>query len=678
MKNISMTIRTCVVALAAFLAFFAFPLYAAEESMIHNIRHWAAPDHTRVVFDTSDNIPYSVDKADNKLQLHFKNTKYSDTLSKEIILKKPGIEKIVMTETFEGDLKVELRITDQSSVKVFKLTRIQEKPERIVVDIEFPELAKQEKREREQVKVFLKNKIVVIDPGHGGEAPGAVGRCGTYEKNVVLEISRKLKKLLDRKNGYRAFLTRDGDYYVPFKKRLNIAREYGADLFISIHADSFRQRSAKGSSVYCLSVSGATSVAAKMLAKQENLADIIGGSQNGESGDESDPILLNMFQTNTINASRLFGISVLKRLENVGHIKHDTVQEAQFRVLKLPEIPSILVETAYISNLKEERLLKSDRYQMEIAKAITASVMEFLPVNMPTPIPETILTKKEDKDIKEPKGSKEIEPQKEIEVAKIIPEVKETKEVKEEAKEVKGPKEIIEVKYEKHAEEMPITKIIAEVKKNRVTETKHMEHAGEAKTKAQVRRYRVEKGDTMEKIAKERGMTLANLLKLNNMKLCDPLYAGQKIKVEERKEEAPALTKKTKLKESDVNATDSQDSVKQIFTYRVKKGDTIEKIARAKGTNVETLLKMNHMKLKDPLYAGVQLKIEGSEDEIKGRKETAAMPRPFIYKVRRGDTLDKIAKKHKTSISELRKLNEMKKSDVLYYDKKLKVPQDAT
>jgi len=157
----------------------------------------------------------------------------------------------------------------------------------------------------------------VIDPGHGGEDPGAVGKNGTYEKNVVLAISREIKKSIHKMPGYRAILTRDGDYYVSFSKRLSIARQAGASLFISVHADAARNRQAKCSSVYCLSTGAASNEAAKLLANNENLSDIIGGVPNGEGNNQSDEIILNMFQTNTINLSKTFAVDLLDQIGRV-------------------------------------------------------------------------------------------------------------------------------------------------------------------------------------------------------------------------------------------------------------------------------------------------------------------------------------------------------------------------
>ncbi|MBE0558795.1 MAG: N-acetylmuramoyl-L-alanine amidase, partial [Proteobacteria bacterium] len=295
------------------------------------------------------------------------------------VLNKPGVEAITVSPRPNSGVRVELYLPGHVQTTVFKLKKFQEKPDRIVIDIVLPDVARQESEAREQVKITRKDRIVVIDPGHGGEAVGAVGRGGTYEKDVVLAIGRKLRRALNGRSGYRAFLTRNGDYYVSFKKRLMIAREYGADIFVSIHADAAKNRSAGGSSVYCLSTGGASSAAARILARNENLADVLGGVPAGEGSEASDPIILDMFQTRAINQSRTFGGGLLHYLEGTNRLKFATVQEAPFLVLKLPDIPSVLIETAYISNPKEEKLLRSDRFQTRIAESIARSIVEFLP-----------------------------------------------------------------------------------------------------------------------------------------------------------------------------------------------------------------------------------------------------------------------------------------------------------
>jgi N-acetylmuramoyl-L-alanine amidase len=559
---------------------------------IQNVRHWTAPDQTRVVFDVSDGIVFSVRKENGRVFLDFQDTTRRESLPASIELNKPSIEKIVLGPGPGNALRAELHLPEGAESKVFRLKRFQDKPERVVVDLRLPAMEKKESETRQAVKKQLRERIVVIDPGHGGDDPGAVSRHGTKEKDVVLQIGKKLRDELNGREGYRAFLTRTSDYYVPFRKRVTIAKEYGADLFVSVHADAVKGAHARGSSVYALSLTGASTEAARLLASNENLSDIIGGVAEEESGEETDAILLNMFQTNTINRSKLFGSAVLNRLGSVGSIKFASVQEAPFRVLKLPDIPSVLVETAYISNPEEEKLLKSRGHQQKIAGAIADAITEFLP-----------------------------------------------------AEEIAGP----DVKI---------------VKKGR--------DGGEVA----VAPYTVKRGETLFIIARNHGTTLATMLRLNKMKIDDPLLAGQKIKVPAAENEAEATPKGT--------AARRESATKRHFlTYRVRKGESLTSIAREKQVTLQALLEANDMKLEDPLYAGRRLKIpvagtvaEGASPPGEKTGKTAANGRvkTIVYRVKKGDNLTEIAQRYHTSVQDLMALNSLKRSDPLYVNQKLRVP----
>ncbi len=224
---------------------------------------------------------------------------------------------------------------------------------------------------------------VAIDPGHGGEDPGAIGRRGTHEKDVVLAIAKKLKAMIDAEPGMRAMLTRDADYYLPLAARVQKARRVHADLFISIHADAFSVPTARGSSVFALSEHGATSAAAKWLAQKENSADLIGGVNL----DSRDPVvartLLDLSQTAQISDSLKVGRSVLEGIGAINPLHKAAVEQAGFAVLKAPDIPSILVETAFISNPDEELKLRNDRQQAHFAESIHAGIRRYFATNPP-------------------------------------------------------------------------------------------------------------------------------------------------------------------------------------------------------------------------------------------------------------------------------------------------------
>ena len=599
---------------------------------ILNVRHWVAPDHTRVVIDTSDVPDFIVEKSKEKILIDFKEATFPQAIPSQAILNKPGIKSISVLRLSQQIIRVEILLADHVDTSVFKLKKFEEKPDRVVVDIELPEVELRETKEREEVKTQRQDRIIVIDPGHGGDDPGAIGWARTREKDVVLKISKKLRDILNKKEGYRAFLTRGGDYYVPFSKRLKIAREYGADLFLSIHADAARNRSARGMSIYCLSTSGASTEAAKLLAKKENLADIIGGTPNGDGKDEADPIVLNMFQTNTINVSKTYATSVLKNMKSVLSLKFSTVQGAPFRVLKLPEIPSLLVETAYISNKTEENLLRSSHYQTRIAESLASAIVEFLPVEPAKKSAPPVYRTNEDSKAR----------------AKVIPKGMDT--------------------------------------------DKNQPVAADKTVKPQepkIVTYKVKKGDSLEKIARRYDMTLSSLLKLNNLNLHEPLYADRKIKIavmekngEKSQSESPEATRTTDKTGKAEDRVSHQRA--EITVYRVREGDSLDKIARRHDTTVSALLKLNKMKLNNSLHVGRMVKLKETDadrEESSIRTATAKKMKKnkyTYYRVKKGETLDMIARRNSTTIQNLRQLNGMKPSDPLLANQKLKLPQNSS
>ena len=225
--------------------------------------------------------------------------------------------------------------------------------------------------------------IVAIDAGHGGEDPGAKGRHGTHEKDVTLAIAKRLKVLMDKEPNLRAVMVRDGDYFIPLAKRVVKSRGVQADLFVSIHADAWVRPDARGSSVYALSERGATSTAARMLAQKENESDLIGGVNIATRDPVLARTLIDLSLTATINDSLKLGRAVLTELSDVNTLHKSSVEQAGFAVLKAPDIPSILVETAFISNPDEEKRLKDAAYQDKIASAILGGIKRYLAQNPP-------------------------------------------------------------------------------------------------------------------------------------------------------------------------------------------------------------------------------------------------------------------------------------------------------
>lgn len=223
----------------------------------------------------------------------------------------------------------------------------------------------------------LRDIVVAIDAGHGGVDPGALGDSGTYEKEVVLAVAKRLESLVAKEKGMRPVMTRDGDYFVTLRKRMDKARAANADIFISIHADAFPDKRARGASVYTLSQKGATTEAAHLLANRENAADLVGGVSLDDKDAMLASVLLDLSQSATIEASLDAAGRVLKGLDDLGKIRRRRVEQAGFVVLKSPDVPSMLVETAFISNPTEEKNLKSPEYQQQLAEAMLNGIRSY-------------------------------------------------------------------------------------------------------------------------------------------------------------------------------------------------------------------------------------------------------------------------------------------------------------
>ncbi len=224
---------------------------------------------------------------------------------------------------------------------------------------------------------------IVLDPGHGGEDPGAIGRGGSREKDVTLSIARRLKEKIDAQPNMRSLMTRDGDYFIPLNQRVGKARRVQADLFVSVHADAFIKPTARGSSVFVLSENGASSSAARWLANKENAADLIGGVNIGVKDPHLARTLLDLSQTATLNDSLKLGKAVLGEIGGINDLHKGHVEQASFAVLKAPDIPSILIETAFISNPDEEKRLTDDAYQDKMAEAVLRGIRGYFAKNPP-------------------------------------------------------------------------------------------------------------------------------------------------------------------------------------------------------------------------------------------------------------------------------------------------------
>jgi len=379
---------------AILLMLCSLPL-VAQPINIKNLRVWAPPDHVRLVFDTSDPVSHTLFslKSPHRLVIDIEKAKWKGVLP-SIPENNPLIKSVRSAYRKDGNLRVVLDLKLPVKPKSFVLTPNRQYGHRLVVDL-YDEQQSAKLKKPKTVKAVtrgrLRDVVVAIDAGHGGEDPGAKGKRGTYEKTVVLAIARRLADLVAREKGMKPVMIRKGDYYLGLRKRMELARDQRADLFVSIHADAFRDPRVRGSSVYILSQRGASSEAARWLAERENSADLVGGVTLEDKDDILASVLLDLSQAGTLQASHEIAGEVLGRLKKVGKTHKGSVQQAGFMVLKSPDVPSILVETAYISNPSEERNLRNSKHQQKLAKAIMGGVRKYFRNNSP---PGTLLADK--------------------------------------------------------------------------------------------------------------------------------------------------------------------------------------------------------------------------------------------------------------------------------------------
>lgn len=422
--------RICCLAGTAMLA--AAPGFALKAAEVKNARVWAGPEYTRVVFDLSGPAQYKLTRQGDQIVLDLAGSSASGKLAPSA----QGLFKGLSSSTQGGSLHLTAAVAPGSQPKTFVLGPSGQAGYRLVLDL-YPGKGKaptgtapaddddvaavaSSKRASasaasstadqadapapavvnasskftsrkgvttRQAAILLNSQrqvVVAVDAGHGGKDQGAHGPDGTLEKNVTLAVARNLAALINRQPGMKAILTRDGDYFIPLKQRYEIARQNQADLFVSIHADSYTSSDARGSSVWVLSPRGKSSVAAQMLADRENSSDLIGGVSLAAENDSLASVLLDMQQGWAVQASETVAQDVLNALSAIGPTHRGYVERANFVVLRSPDVPSILVETAFISNPSEEHKLRDPSHQKQLAMAIMDGVKGYF-LNNPPP-----------------------------------------------------------------------------------------------------------------------------------------------------------------------------------------------------------------------------------------------------------------------------------------------------
>ena len=359
----------------------AKPAFAKANTALTGIRiSQSADDHTRVVFDLSGDFEHRLFTLDDphRVVIDLHNTRESQAI--DISRKSTSLMSGIRSASKDnGRLRVVLDLNGKARPRSFELKPDGKSGHRLVVDLHATKLSptpiKTSQRERNQRK---KQFVIAIDPGHGGRDPGAIGRKGTREKDVALSVGKKMKTLINRSSGYRAILTREGDRFLSLRNRVKKAREAEADIFVSLHADSFKSPNVKGASVYALSLNGASSEAARIIAEKENASDLIGGISLDDKDDLIASVLLDLSQSATIQDSLELGSDVLSKIGKVSKLNNKKVQQAGFAVLKAPDMPSILIETAFLSNPAEEKKLRNPKHQHRLAKAVFSGIQNHL------------------------------------------------------------------------------------------------------------------------------------------------------------------------------------------------------------------------------------------------------------------------------------------------------------
>ncbi len=372
----------------------------AAGSQVVAVRVWPSSTYTRLTIEAGSEIRYKhfALANPNRLVIDLEDVQLTGVLqdiSGQIQSADPFI-RTARAGQFNGNtVRLVLDLRNEVKPQIFSLKPVGEYQHRLVVDL-YPANAQQDDPLLALLQDYNKGQldnnaprgnkgktdparpvVIMIDPGHGGEDPGAVGPSGTREKDVVLRISRQLKKLVDAEKNMKAYLTRDEDVFLPLGVRVAKARKIGADLFISVHADAVENRTARGSSVFALSENGATSTMARLLAKTQNDADMIGGVKIAGKDKYLAHTLFDLTQTATINDSLKLGKAVLGKMGGLNKLHKEKVEQAGFAVLKAPDIPSILVETAFISHPEEERKLVDPAFQQDMAEAIMSGVRTY-------------------------------------------------------------------------------------------------------------------------------------------------------------------------------------------------------------------------------------------------------------------------------------------------------------
>lgn len=364
---------------AATMSAVPFVAKAAAATNVKDIRLSSHDGYLRLVFDLDKSVDHSIFTLNKpeRIVLDLKNTKMVHGMVDRVGANSM-IRRIRSGVQNNDDLRVVFDLQHEVKPRSFILGPSAKSGHRLVLDLHTEKANAAVTKKTEPTKKQLRDVIIAIDAGHGGRDPGATGKKGTKEKTVTLQMAQRLQKKINQQKGMKAVLTRKNDRYMRLRDRIHKARDYHADMMISLHADSFPDPRARGSSVYALSVDGASSETAKLLAEKENAADMLFGDVNLAVEDEMvKEVLFDLSLTGNIQSSLDIGDEILQQIKHVNRVHKKQVQQAGFAVLKAPNIPSVLLEAAFISNPREEKNLKSSAHQKKVANAVSKGVANY-------------------------------------------------------------------------------------------------------------------------------------------------------------------------------------------------------------------------------------------------------------------------------------------------------------
>ncbi len=532
---------------------------------LYDLRHWSAPTNTRIVFDLKHPAAYNSFVLSNPARLVLDLKNFDGHIPKNISrINNNIVQTIRLAKKPEGIIRIVIELKKSSDYKIFPLKKIDEKPPRLVIDITRADLEKTNQKKRESTKSLKKtgNYIVVIDPGHGGEDPGAVNRKGVKEKDIVLKLSKAAVKMLNREKGIRAYLTRKGDYFIPLQERITIAKQYGADIFISIHADSSFSTKAYGTSVYCLSFKGASSNTARRAARKENASDFVGGVPLDHNNRSLNKIIFDLVQTHSLNASLTLAGTMLQEISKVNRLHKKTPPQANFAVLRAPDIPSILIETDFISNQKRANRMQTPWFQAEFSKCITSAVVKFIKKTGIQPSIEKTSVASQIND--QPRLHR-------IKRGETLSGI--------------SKKYNVSVLSLKKANRLSSKSVLKIGQKLIIPQRKYLS-----------KYHTVKRGESLSEIASEYNVSVNSLMKLNRMTPKTTLKIGTRLKLK----------------------PDQKTEKKQIVGYHlVKKGETLSGIALQYNTTVNRLRELNALSPKMTLNAGTNIRVPSSVKPIR-------------------------------------------------------------